>query len=119
MYDLRSSKPLLVKDHMYGLPIKRVLFTEGSEEEGRVLSMDSQVVRLWERESGKAYTSIEATAEFNDIVLYPKSGLLFLANEQPRMQVLSLCEMKILLKQIFVGLLHSLSWSCSPLGLLP
>ena len=43
LYDLRSSKPLLVKDHMYGLPIKRVLFTEGSEEEGRVLSMDSQV----------------------------------------------------------------------------
>ena len=104
---------------MYGLPIKRVLFTEGSEEEGRVLSMDSQVVRLWERESGKAYTSIEATAEFNDIVLYPKSGLLFLANEQPRMQVLSLFEVKILLKQTFVGLLHSLSWSCSPLGLLP
>jgi len=46
LYDLRSSKPLLVKDHMYGLPIKRVLFTEGSEEEGRVLSMDNQVVRL-------------------------------------------------------------------------
>ena len=43
LYDLRSSKPLLVKDHMYGLPIKRVIFTEGSEEEGRVLSMDSQV----------------------------------------------------------------------------
>ena len=46
-----------------------------------------QVVRLWERESGKAYTSIEATAEFNDIVLYPRSGLVFLANEQPKMQV--------------------------------
>jgi len=46
LYDLRSSKPLLVKDHMDGLPIKRVLFTEGSEEEGRVLSMDNQVVRL-------------------------------------------------------------------------
>ena len=95
---------------MYGLPIKRVLFTEGSEEEGRVLSMDSQVVRLWERESGKAYTSIEATAEFNDIVLYPKSGLLFLANEQPRMQVLSLCEMKILLKQIFVYICRSFTF---------
>ena len=47
LYDLRSSKPLLVKDHMYGLPIKRVLFTEGSEEEGRVLSMDSQVVGVF------------------------------------------------------------------------
>ena len=57
---------------------------------GLLMQLDissSKVVRLWERESGKAYTSIEATAEFNDIVLYPKSGLLFLANEQPRMQV--------------------------------
>lgn len=73
---------------MYGLPIKRIVFTgEGGEEEGRVLSMDSQVVRLWARETGKAYTSIEATAEFNDMVLYPGSGLVMMANEQPRMQV--------------------------------
>ena len=63
---------------------------------GLLIQLDissSKVVRLWERESGKAYTSIEATAEFNDIVLYPKSGLLFLANEQPRMQVNS-CGLK-------------------------
>jgi len=52
-----------------------------------VLSMDSQVVRIWDKENGKPYTSIESTAEFNDLVLYPKSGLMFLANEQPRMQV--------------------------------
>jgi ribosome biogenesis protein ENP2 len=89
LYDIRSSKPLLVKDHMYGLPIKKVVFTgseEGAEEE-KVLSMDSQVVRIWDRETGKPYTSIESTADFNDLVLYPRSGLLFLANEQPRMQV--------------------------------
>merc|ERR1719481_1957276 len=85
--DIRSSKPLLVKDHMYGLPIKRVVFTGGGEESEKVLSLDSQVLRLWERETGKPYTSIESTAEFNDMALYPRSGLVFLANEQPRMQV--------------------------------
>ena len=46
LYDLRSSKPLLVKDHMYGLPIKKVVFSGAGEEEGRVLSMDSQVNTL-------------------------------------------------------------------------
>jgi len=86
LYDVRSSKPVLTKDHMYGLPIKKVVFTEGGEQD-MVLSMDSQVVRIWDRENGKPYTSIESTAEFNDLVLYPKSGLMFLANEQPRMQV--------------------------------
>ena len=79
----------------------------------------SKVVRLWERESGKAYTSIEATAEFNDIVLYPKSGLLFLANEQPRMQVNS-CGFKGREAVLAcIGLLHSLAWPGSPMGLLP
>jgi len=87
LYDLRSSKPLLVKDHMYGLPIKKVVFAGGGEEEARVLSVDSQVVRIWARETGKAYTSIEATADFNDLEMCPRSGLMFLANEQPRMQV--------------------------------
>jgi len=86
LYDIRASKPVLVKDHMYGLPIKRVVHTEG-EDQPMVMSMDSQVVRVWDRNTGKPYTSIESTAEFNDLVLYPGSGLMFLANEQPRMQV--------------------------------
>jgi ribosome biogenesis protein ENP2 len=44
---------------------------------------------MWDRETGKPYTSIEATADFNDLCLYKQSGLLFLANEQPKMQVRS------------------------------
>jgi len=86
LYDIRASKPVVVKDHMYGLPIKRVVDTAG-EDQAMVMSMDSQVVRIWERNTGRPYTSIESTAEFNDLVLYPKSGLMMLANEQPRMQV--------------------------------
>ena len=26
LYDLRADKPLIVKDHMYGIPIKKLLF---------------------------------------------------------------------------------------------
>jgi ribosome biogenesis protein ENP2 len=42
MYDIRSNKPMLTKDHMYGLPIKKVLYHTGYDNDF-VLSMDSQV----------------------------------------------------------------------------
>ena len=88
LYDIRSSKPLLVKDHMYGLPIKKVQFS-ASDDQALVLSMDSQVVKMWDQVTAAPYSSIEATAgaDFNDLELYPGSGLMFLANEQPKMQV--------------------------------
>lgn len=88
LYDIRSNKPLLVKDHMYNLPIKRIEFSS-SEDQSLVLSQDSQVVKMWDNVTGAPYSSIEATAgaDFNDICLYPGSGLMFLANEQPKMQV--------------------------------
>lgn len=44
LYDLRSSQPLLVKDHNYDLPIKSLHF---QQEENLVLSMDSKILRLW------------------------------------------------------------------------
>jgi hypothetical protein len=46
LYDLRSDKPIRVKDHMYGLPIRDV---QHSEE--HVLSMDSSVVKIWNRDT--------------------------------------------------------------------
>ena len=44
LYDLRSSKPLLVKDHMYGLPIKDVVF---HPKQDLVLSMDQRILKIW------------------------------------------------------------------------
>jgi len=86
LYDLRSNKPYKTKDHMYGLPIKKIDYhTEHNHD--LVFSMDAQSVKIWDRDTGKPYTSIEATADFNDLCLYKQSGLLFLANEQPKMQV--------------------------------
>merc|ERR1739848_502424 len=44
---------------------------------------------IWDRKDPeKTYTSIESTeAELNDICVYPGSGLMFMANEQPKLQV--------------------------------
>ncbi|RZF33176.1 hypothetical protein LSTR_LSTR004862 [Laodelphax striatellus] len=78
LYDIRSNKPFRIKDHMYGLPIRDIEF-----QQGNVLSMDSSVVKIWNRESGTLFTSIEAGSltQFNNLCLVPNSGLMFIANE--------------------------------------
>ena len=47
LYDLRSNRPTKVKDHRYGLPIKCVDFHHLNHD--LVASMDSKIVRLWDR----------------------------------------------------------------------
>jgi len=85
LYDIRSSRPLLVKDHYYGIPIKKLFFHSTLDQ---VVSLDAKSVKIWDRATGKPYTSIESeNAELNDICAYEGSGLIFMANEQPKMQV--------------------------------
>lgn len=78
LYDIRSDKPFKVKDHMYGLPIKNIDFCQD-----QVLSMDSAILKIWNRNTGSLLTSIEAgnNTEFNDLCLVPNSGMMFMANE--------------------------------------
>ncbi|XP_030632379.1 nucleolar protein 10 isoform X2 [Chanos chanos] len=82
MYDLRSSHPLLVKDHYYGLPIKALHFHEPLD---LVLSADSKIIKMWNRDNGKVFSSIEPQSNINDMCVYPGSGMLFTANEDPKM----------------------------------
>ena len=84
LYDIRSSKAILTKDHLYDLPIKKVVFHSTLDQ---VLSMDGKVVKIWDRQTGKAYASIESDHDMNDLAVYPGSGLMFMANEQPKLQV--------------------------------
>lgn len=59
LYDIRSSKPFLIKDHMYGLPIKNVEFHQTMD---MVYSMDSSIVKIWERNNvNKIYESMKKT----------------------------------------------------------
>lgn len=55
LYDLRSSKPLLVKDHMNGLPIKKLEFHESMDY---VYSMDSTVVKIWDKNTVSSFDII-------------------------------------------------------------
>ena len=42
---------------------------------------------MWDRETGKIYANIEAEADFNDLCHYKDSGLFFMTNDQPKIQV--------------------------------
>lgn len=52
LYDLRSDKPLLVKDHQYGLPIKSVHFQDSLD---LVLSSDSRIVKMWNKDTVRTF----------------------------------------------------------------
>ncbi|GJJ70722.1 ribosome biogenesis protein ENP2 [Entomortierella parvispora] len=89
MYDLRSSVPLYVKDHQYGFPIKSLTFHEGTQgEDGRskVVSADCKIIKIWDRENGQNFTSIEPVNDINDVCVVDNSGLMFVANEGIQMQ---------------------------------
>ncbi|XP_075531428.1 nucleolar protein 10 lethal (2) 34Fd [Dermacentor variabilis] len=81
LFDIRSDKPLLVKDHLYGLPVKKIAFHSGADV---VMSMDSKVLKLWDRSSGKAFSSVTPGVDLNDLCLVGSSGLFFLANEDKK-----------------------------------
>ncbi|XP_041105597.1 nucleolar protein 10-like [Polyodon spathula] len=82
MYDLRSNRPLLVKDHHYGLPIKSIQFQDQLD---LVLSADSKIIKMWNKDTGKIFSTLEPEHDINDVCLYPSSGMLFTANEDPKM----------------------------------
>ncbi|KAK7099871.1 nucleolar protein 10-like [Littorina saxatilis] len=81
LYDLRNGLPIRVKDHQYDLPIKDLDFHKPLD---LVLSMDSKIVKLWDRHTGKPYTSIQPETDLNSMCLVPESGLIFIANEAPK-----------------------------------
>lgn len=81
IYDLRSSLPIRVKDHMYGSAILDIKWHRTlNSENPKLISTDNHVVRIWDPETGDGMTSIEPTAgAINDICVFRDSGLMLLA----------------------------------------
>ncbi|KAK2716572.1 hypothetical protein QYM36_006902 [Artemia franciscana] len=84
LYDIRSDKPFTVKDHQYGKEIKK-LASHPYQGHDLVASMESRVLRYWDKDMGKPFCSIEAKADFNDFCLVPDTGMMFLANKDKKM----------------------------------
>ncbi|XP_059667403.1 uncharacterized protein LOC132312873 [Cornus florida] len=81
IYDLRSSSPMRVKDHMYGSSILNIKWHRTlNSERPKLITTDSHIVRIWDPETGEGMTSVEPTAgTINDICLFGESGLMLLA----------------------------------------
>ncbi|CCL99104.1 uncharacterized protein FIBRA_01118 [Fibroporia radiculosa] len=85
LYDIRSTRPMAIKDQGYGLPVQNVIWIEGGGRmagDGLVLSADKKVIKIWDRTSPEAnFASITPAQDINDVHHVPDSGLLMLANE--------------------------------------
>uniref|UniRef100_A0A7N8XJ45 Nucleolar protein 10 n=1 Tax=Mastacembelus armatus TaxID=205130 RepID=A0A7N8XJ45_9TELE len=71
LYDLRSNQPLLAKDHFYNLPIKSLNFHDQLD---LVVSADSKIIKIWNKDNGKIFSSIQPQTNINDVCIYPHSG---------------------------------------------
>ncbi|GBG33323.1 Nucleolar protein 10 [Hondaea fermentalgiana] len=88
VYDVRSSKPLISKEHRNDLPIVGLQFTTP----GRIIaSADAKSIKLWNRDSGDSFANIEPQADVNDILVVPQgdihkpsSGLIIAPGETDR-----------------------------------
>ena len=79
---IRSSEPLLIKDHTNRIPVKRIAF---KHSQNLVCSMDNAMLKIWDETSGKQTAYIESTSNFNDFCTIPNSGMFFFAQEEPKM----------------------------------
>ncbi|GLI68720.1 hypothetical protein VaNZ11_013206, partial [Volvox africanus] len=90
LYDLRSQRPLVIKDHMYGGRIVDIKFhsygADASAGTRRVISADRNIVKVWDINTGEGFTSMEPEeGDINDVCVWPDSGLIMVANDTPNM----------------------------------
>lgn len=83
IYDIRSSEPLLIKDHLNRVPVKKIAFNKSHNV---VCSLDSAMLKVWDETTGKQMAYIESTANFNDFCTVPDTGMFFFAQEDVKMQ---------------------------------
>lgn len=81
IYDLRSSDPIRIKDHMYDSPILNIKWHSTlNSEKPKMITTDKHIVRIWDPDTGEGMTSIEpALGPINDTCVFMDSGLMLLA----------------------------------------
>jgi ribosome biogenesis protein ENP2 len=82
LYDIRTSVPLRVKDHQYGTPIVDIKFHEPTRN---VVSSCKKAIRIWNKDDGTSFCSVEPPSDINDVCLVKDTGMILVACEQKRM----------------------------------
>jgi len=78
LFDVRSSQPLVTKNQGYGLAVEGVKFHPKTRH---ILSHDKKSIKIWKRESGDNFATIESNTDIHHTCLIGSSGLLFAATE--------------------------------------
>jgi ribosome biogenesis protein ENP2 len=73
--------PLLKKDQGYGYPIQTLLYLTTLSQEEKVLSADKRIIKIWDQDDGKPWTSVEPAVDLNSVAWYKDSGMILTANE--------------------------------------
>ena len=87
LYDLRSPVPILKKDQGYGYPIHTLTYLDSSisnraqTAEPKILSADRRIIKIWDRQDGSAWTSVEPFVDINSVAWCRDSGMILTANE--------------------------------------
>ncbi|CAK9442346.1 uncharacterized protein LODBEIA_P60890 [Lodderomyces beijingensis] len=81
LYDLRTNQPSLVKDQGYGYGIKNIAWLENSLQPDTILTSDKRIAKVWDRNTGKPFASMEPNVDINDVCHVQSSGMFFMANE--------------------------------------
>jgi len=90
LYDIRSSKPLFVKEHQYGVEMVDITFHTNNTSK-YVLSTDKKIVKVWSQDAptmGNVLTNVECPVDINSITRVKdkrgQSGMLMIAGEQSK-----------------------------------
>lgn len=82
IYDLRTSVPSIVKDQGYGYEIKKIIWLDdNSSNSNKILTTDKRIAKIWDRNDGKPFASMEPSVDINDVEYVKGSGMFFMANE--------------------------------------
>ncbi|KAH9386879.1 ribosome biogenesis protein ENP2 [Nematocida major] len=79
LYDIRSAKPMITKDHNYDFRIKKVQI-----KGRRVLSLDRKGVKVWECSTGKVLATIQPAFEANTFAT--SEGIVFIGGSTEEMK---------------------------------
>lgn len=83
LYDLRSSRPLLTRDHGNGLPMRSIRF---HDDRRHCVTADVKSVKIWRRDSTINTAVIEPDADINHLCIIGASGVMCTAVEASRVK---------------------------------
>merc|ERR1712216_1077078 len=92
IYDLRCSKPYLIKEHMSGLPIIDIKYNRKTSHQTTqlIITSDANTVKIWDKKDGKTSACLQISQKvdggINDLCLWPGSGLFVLALDSPTLK---------------------------------